>query len=171
PGLAAHARDDRDHATGAGDLLTRRLSALTLGNSAGDVQPPALDRRPSAGVIGQRRLSSKPSFGQQIGLSHKTPSQLSLAQLWSQGTPLGDTGAGTPLAAQFADYHGALSTPASSVRLSASSATLLALHSAGGRDPGADTRDGSARPSMDEQSFRRGLPQTYAGFELGPGTD
>ncbi|KAJ1727203.1 hypothetical protein LPJ61_004699 [Coemansia biformis] len=151
------------------EVLTRRLSALTLSNSAVDPPPPTLDRRPSAGVIGQHRLSSKSSFGQQSGPPRKTPSQLSLAQLWPQGASLGDSCPGATLAAQVADYHGALSTPASSARLSASSVSLMALHSAGGRDGDAETRASSARPSMDGQPGRRGLLLDQSGFELGFG--
>ncbi|KAJ2155895.1 hypothetical protein GGF46_005533 [Coemansia sp. RSA 552] len=144
------------------NLLTRRLSTLTLGssnnstnaagNSRADTQPPALDRRASAGVIGQRRLSAKPSFGQQAPVPQKSSSQLSLAQLWPQPGALDSYATGTPHTSQLGEYHhGALSTPASSARLSTSSLSLLALPQAGGGDA---SRDTSARPSMDEQSKR-----------------
>ncbi|KAJ2800348.1 hypothetical protein H4R20_004095, partial [Coemansia guatemalensis] len=152
-------------AGGPGDLLTRRLSALTLstnngasspaistmrtGSVSGDAHRPTLDRRPSAGVIGQRRLSSKPSFGQQLAAApQKTPSQLSLSQMWPQTTSFGDAYAATPN-----DYHAALSTPASSARLSTSSLSMLALPSAA-KDVGDGSRGSSTRPSIDEQTKR-----------------
>ncbi|KAJ2083020.1 hypothetical protein H4R24_001136 [Coemansia sp. RSA 988] len=149
-------------ASGPGDLLTRRLSALTLspnnvtssstmrtGSVSGDAQRPTLDRRPSAGVIGQRRLSSKPSFGQQLANApQKTPSQLSLSQMWPQNTSLGDAYAMPPN-----DYHATLSTPAPSARLSTSSLSMLALPSAA-KDIGDGSRGSSSRPSFDEQTKR-----------------
>ncbi|KAJ2665501.1 hypothetical protein IW148_001622 [Coemansia sp. RSA 1199] len=139
---------------GASDLLTRRLSALTLNggsngsnNTSANAQPPALDRRASAGVIGQRRLSTKPSFTQPPSLQpQKAASQLSLSQLWPQTPTLGDLC--TNHLTQISDYPGALSTPASSARLSTSSLSLLALQ------PAPDTHD-SARASLDEQHSRR----------------
>ncbi|KAJ2306918.1 hypothetical protein IWW54_004573 [Coemansia sp. RSA 2705] len=159
PGLAMHASSQLDsmHAmpglAGPSDLLTRRLSALTLnssnnGSTVGAAQPPALDRRASAGVIGERRLSNKPSFSQPPPQPQKAVSQLSLAQLWPQTPTLGDFCAGGQLP-QLNDYQGALSTPASSARLSTSSLSLLALQPAG------TDHDGSAHPSLDEQPRRR----------------
>ncbi|KAJ2852298.1 hypothetical protein IWW36_000441 [Coemansia brasiliensis] len=153
-----------------GDLLTRRLSALNLNggsnavssvrNSTNDIQPPSLDRRASAGVIGQRRLSTKPSFSQAPAAQpQKAVSQLSLSQLWPQTPTLGDYCGNGPLS-QLNDYQGALSTPASSARLSTSSLSLLALPTAGNDSTTADT---SARPSMEEQSKRRDQLE----FELG----
>ncbi|PIA18024.1 hypothetical protein COEREDRAFT_79973 [Coemansia reversa NRRL 1564] len=150
---------------GPGELLTRRLSALTLnsnngtgssaissmrtGSVSGDAQRPKLDRRPSAGVIGQRRLSSKPSFGQQLSAApQKTQSQLSLSQMWPQSFALGDACAVPPN-----DYHATLSTPASSARLSTSSLSMLALPP-NAKDIGDGSRGSSARPSIDEQ-FKR----------------
>ncbi|KAJ1741666.1 hypothetical protein LPJ78_002108 [Coemansia sp. RSA 989] len=153
-----------------GDLLTRRLSTLNLNsgssavtsvrNSTSDIQPPSLDRRASAGVIGQRRLSTKPSFSQASAAQpQKAVSQLSLSQLWPQTPALGDYCSNGPLS-QLNDYHGALSTPASSARLSTSSLSLLALPTAG-NDSTAET---SARPSMEEQPRRR---DQQLEFELG----
>ncbi|KAJ2617026.1 hypothetical protein H4S08_000510 [Coemansia sp. RSA 1365] len=152
-------------AGGPGELLTRRLSALTLssnngtgspaissmrtGSVSGEAQRPKLDRRPSAGVIGQRRLSSKPSFGQQLSAApQKTQSQLSLSQMWPQSFALGDTCAVPPN-----DYHATLSTPASSARLSTSSLSMLALPP-NAKDIGDGSRGSSARPSIDEQPKR-----------------
>ncbi|KAJ2813178.1 hypothetical protein GGI24_006565 [Coemansia furcata] len=123
------------------ELLTRRLSALTLGSSelqslGGGPSPnasaiplsalasaPTLNRRPSAGVIGQRRLSSKSSFYQP---PHKSSSQLSMAQLWPTAVEHSLT---MPLALHSGEFNasGALSTPTSSARLSTSSLSYLAM--------------------------------------------
>ncbi|KAJ2002205.1 hypothetical protein GGI04_003437 [Coemansia thaxteri] len=123
------------------ELLTRRLSALTLSNTArmgsgeisglgGGPSPnasaaPTLNRRPSAGVIGQRRLSSKSSF-YQPPMPHKSSSQLSMAQMWPTAL---ESSPSLPLSLQMGEFQpgGALSTPASSARLSTSSLSFLAM--------------------------------------------
>ncbi|KAJ2859986.1 hypothetical protein GGH94_005786 [Coemansia aciculifera] len=154
------------------DLLTRRLSALTLGSAthlgsnelqsfgggpppsaisaSALVSAPTLNRRPSAGVIGQRRLSSKSSFYQP---PHKSSSQLSMAQMW-------------PTAVEHSgecNASGALSTPTSSARLSTSSLSYLAMtpstlnHDHSGNDSGDSRRQSSddkhKRDSQDQLNF------------------
>ncbi|KAJ2334261.1 hypothetical protein GGI00_001936 [Coemansia sp. RSA 2681] len=144
------------------ELLTRRLSALTLGGghspsassisaSAAMAPMPTLNRRPSAGVIGQRRLSSKTSF---YLPPHKSSSQLSMAQLWPAAA---EHSSPMSLALQSSEYHvgGALVTPASSARLSSSSLSYMTMTpSALSHDHlGTDSGD-SRRQSSDDKHKR-----------------
>ncbi|KAJ2898534.1 hypothetical protein IWW38_001354 [Coemansia aciculifera] len=110
------------------ELLTRRLSALALGSghspSASSISAssamapmPTLNRRPSAGVIGQRRLSSKSSF---YVPPHKSSSQSSMAQMWPSSIEHSLT---MPLPPQSSE----VSTAASSARLSSSSLSYMAM--------------------------------------------
>ncbi|KAJ1722761.1 hypothetical protein LPJ53_002859 [Coemansia erecta] len=149
------------------ELLTRRLSALNLGGTprngtistdsptlAVSNNPHPLDRRPSAGVIGQRRLSTKASFLQQqtaaspasTGIPHKSASQLSFSQMWQQQAPTADYSLGS-----LGDHFGALSTPASSARLSTSSMSLLAMTPSMANYDGVSSEDASRRQSTDDQ--------------------
>ncbi|KAJ2695031.1 hypothetical protein H4218_005372 [Coemansia sp. IMI 209128] len=166
-----------------GELLTRRLSALTLGSSthlgSGELQSlgggpspstsaisasalasvPTLNRRPSAGVIGQRRLSQKSSFYQP---PQKSSSQLSMAQLWPTAM---EHSSSMPLALHSGEFNvnGVLSTPASSARLSTSSLSYLAMtpstlnHDHLGNDSGDSRRQSSdekhKRDSQDQLNF------------------
>ncbi|KAJ2103689.1 hypothetical protein GGI09_000530 [Coemansia sp. S100] len=163
------------------ELLTRRLSALTLGSAAhlgsnelqsfgGGPSPsvisastlasaPTLNRRPSAGVIGQRRLSSKSSFYQP---PHKSSSQLAMAQMWPTTV---EHSSSMPLTLNPGEFNasGALSTPSSSARLSTSSLSFLAMtpstlnHDHSGNDSGDSRRqssdDKNKRDSQDQLNF------------------
>ncbi|KAJ2030280.1 hypothetical protein H4S03_007105 [Coemansia sp. S3946] len=163
------------------ELLTRRLSALTLGSAAhlgsnelqsfgGGPSPsvisastlasaPTLNRRPSAGVIGQRRLSSKSSFYQP---PHKSSSQLAMAQMWPTTV---EHSSSMPLTLNPGEFNasGTLSTPSSSARLSTSSLSFLAMtpstlnHDHSGNDSGDSRRqssdDKNKRDSQDQLNF------------------
>ncbi|KAJ2744250.1 hypothetical protein GGI20_003112 [Coemansia sp. BCRC 34301] len=148
------------------ELLTRRLSALALGGTASSghspsassisasaamMSVPTLNRRPSAGVIGQRRLSSKSSF---YLPPHKSSSQLSMAQLWPTAV---EHSSSMPLTLQPSELPagGALSTPASSARLSSTSLSYMAMTpSTLNHDHlGTDSRD-SRRQSSDDKHKR-----------------
>ncbi|KAJ1799941.1 hypothetical protein LPJ59_001471 [Coemansia sp. RSA 2399] len=203
-----------------GDMLTRRLSALSLGNAAArsrpsslvegqppmlgvaatfsfgtsggigggltptgglmapqnqqqqqqqQAHPPLLDRRPSAGVIGQRRLSSKPSFQYQLQ-PQRSSSQLSMTQLWQPASAansaaikgaIADLG-GLELSSTSqpaADYTGSLHTPALSMRLSSSSLSLLALSpSMGGEAASGNAIDGAYFGERSSGEIARKLP-------------
>ncbi|KAJ2681090.1 hypothetical protein GGI25_000045, partial [Coemansia spiralis] len=122
---------------------------------------PLLDRRPSVGVIGQRRLSSKPSFQHQLQ-PQRSLSQLSITQLWQSTAGSGtnttnDYSFGTPSVSQLADCIGPLSTPASSIRPSSSSLSLLALSPSmgGGAAAPAASNIFSERIGADDSSRQR----------------
>ncbi|KAJ1944570.1 hypothetical protein GGF37_002129 [Kickxella alabastrina] len=184
------------------ELLTRRLSTLTLGNnprnvltptdtqsqavgngpsvSVGLPNPHPLDRRPSAGVIGQRRLSTKPSFLQQQQqqqpaahslVSQKSSSQLSFANLWQQTSSAGDYPHST-LSNQLGDYQGALSTPASSVHQSTSSLSLLTMTPSMNKRGSISTGETSRRQSSEDQSHQKKHDEFgHFDFTLGNGNN
>ncbi|KAJ2442490.1 hypothetical protein GGF42_006933 [Coemansia sp. RSA 2424] len=144
------------------ELLTRRLSALTLGGghspsassisaSAAIAPMPTLNRRPSAGVIGQRRLSSKTSF---YLPPHKSSSQLSMAQLWPAAA---EHSSPMSLALQSSEYHAgsALATPASSARLSSSSLSYMTMTPSALTHDHLGTDSGDSRRQSSDDKHKR----------------